>query len=95
MGVAFVLGVLIVLIDRFFPKLKPYTPSPAALGIALTAPAYQGLAMFAGALIVWILERRAAKLNEAYTIPVVSGCIAGESIMGVCLAIKETASGLR
>ena len=43
--------------------------------------------MFLGALIVWILERKAAKTNEMYTIPVASGCIAGESIMGVILAL--------
>ena len=31
-GVAFVTGVIIVIVDRLFPKLKPYTPSPTALG---------------------------------------------------------------
>ena len=87
MGVAFVVGVVIVVVDNLFPHLKPYTPSPTALGIALTTPAYQGLGMFLGALIVWILERKAAKTNEMYTIPVASGCIAGESIMGVILAL--------
>ena len=54
MAVAFVLGTVIVVIDNAFPKLKPYTPSPTALGIALTTPAYQGLGMFFGALIAWI-----------------------------------------
>jgi len=86
MAVAFVLGTIIVLIDNVFPKAKPYTPSPAALGIALTAPGSQGFAMFLGALIVWILEKKAAKWNEMYTVPVASGCIAGESIMGVIIA---------
>lgn len=86
MGVAFVVGLIIVVVDNVFPKAKPYTPSPAALGIALTVPAYQGIAMFLGALIVWILERKAPKWNDAYTIPIASGCIAGESIMGVLLA---------
>jgi len=85
--VALILGVLIVLVDRFFPKIRPYTPSPAALGIALTVKASMGFAMFLGALIVWILERRAPKWNSDYTIPVASGCIAGESIMGVILAV--------
>ena len=42
--------------------------------------------MFLGALIVWILEKKAAKWNDMYTIPIASGCIAGESIMGVVVA---------
>ncbi len=86
MIVAFVVGVAIVIIDRIFPKARPYTPSPAALGIALTIPAYTSFAMFLGAFIVWILEKKAPKWNNAYTIPIASGCIAGESIMGVILA---------
>ena len=40
-AIAFVLGVIIVIVDQMFPKAKPYTPSPAALGIALTIPAYK------------------------------------------------------
>jgi uncharacterized oligopeptide transporter (OPT) family protein len=43
--------------------------------------------MFLGAFIVWILERKAPKWNSTYTIPIASGCIAGESIMGVILAV--------
>jgi OPT family oligopeptide transporter len=85
-GVAFVLGVLIVIVDRVFPKVRPYTPSPAALGIALTIPAYTSFAMFLGALIAWALAKWAAKWNDMYTIPIASGCIAGESIMGVIIA---------
>ena len=85
--VAFILGVAIVLVDRFFPKARPYTPSPAALGIALTVPGSMSFAMFLGAFIVWIVERKAPKWHNTYTIPIASGCIAGESIMGVILAV--------
>ena len=86
MVIAFVVGVAIVIIDRVFPKARPYTPSPAALGIALTIPAYTSFAMFLGAFIAWILEKKAPNWNSTYTIPIASGCIAGESIMGVILA---------
>jgi uncharacterized oligopeptide transporter (OPT) family protein len=85
--VAFIVGVLIVLVDRFFPKARPYTPSPAALGIALTIPASMSFAMFLGATIVWVLEKNVPKWHATYTIPIASGCIAGESIMGVVLAV--------
>ncbi len=92
-AIAFASGVIIVVVDRLFPKLKPYTPSPTALGIAFTIPASTSIAMFFGALIAWILQKKAAEWNEMYTIPVASGCIAGESIMGVILAAL-IASGL-
>jgi OPT family oligopeptide transporter len=85
--IAFIAGVIIVIVDRVFPKARPYTPSPAALGIALTIPASTSFAMFLGAFIVWILERKAPQWNSTYTIPIASGCIAGESIMGVVLAL--------
>ena len=85
--IAFAIGALIVVLDRIFPKIRPYTPSPAALGIALTIPGSTSFAMFLGAFIVWILERRAPKWNTLYTVPIASGCIAGESIMGVILAL--------
>ncbi|MBL0061405.1 MAG: OPT/YSL family transporter [bacterium] len=68
------------------PKIKPYTPSPTALGIAMTIPAYTSFAMFLGALIAWILEKKAAKVNDMYTIATASGLIGGESIMGVFIA---------
>ena len=55
---------IIVVIDRFFPKAKPYTPSPAALGIAMTIPAYTSFAMFLGSLIAWILEKKAAQVER-------------------------------
>ena len=85
--VALVAGILIVVVDRVFPKARPYTPSPAALGIALTIPASTSLAMFVGAFVAWILEKWVPKWNATYTIPIASGCIAGESIMGVILAV--------
>jgi len=95
MAIAFACGVIIVVVDRVFPKAKPYTPSPTALGIALVIPAYTSFSMFVGALIAWILEKRAAKWNDMYTIPIASGCIAGESIAGVLLAGLMTAGILQ
>jgi uncharacterized oligopeptide transporter (OPT) family protein len=90
MAIAFVFGVAIVIVDKVFPKVKPYTPSPTALGIALTIPAYTSFSMFLGAAIVWIMERKAPKANDMYTVPVASGLIGGESIMGVVIAILMT-----
>ena len=86
MIIAFLAGLAIVIVDRAFPKLRPYTPSPAALGIAMMIPAYTSFAMFIGSLIAWVLEKYAGKWNDMFTIPIASGFIAGESITGVVLA---------
>jgi uncharacterized oligopeptide transporter (OPT) family protein len=86
MIIAFIAGLAIVIVDRVFPKLRPYTPSPAAMGIAMMIPAYTSFAMFIGSLIAWVLEKRAGKWNDMFTIPIASGFIAGESITGVVLA---------
>ncbi|MBL0060787.1 MAG: OPT/YSL family transporter [bacterium] len=86
MAIAFVAAVTIIIAEKIFPKIKPYTPSPTALGIAMTIPAYTSFAMFLGALIAWILEKKAAKVNDMYTIATASGLIGGESIMGVFIA---------
>jgi uncharacterized oligopeptide transporter (OPT) family protein len=84
--IALVLGALVVILEKIFPKIRPYTPSCTALGIALTIPAYNSIGMFMGSLIVWILEKKAPKTNDMYTVPVASGLIAGESLTGVAIA---------
>jgi len=84
--ISIILAIIIVTLERIFPRIRPYTPSCTALGIALTIPAYNSIMMFLGAFIVWILEKRAPRTNETYSIPVASGAIAGESLAGVTIA---------
>jgi uncharacterized oligopeptide transporter (OPT) family protein len=91
--VAFLVGVMIVVIERIFPKSRPYMPSPTALGIAMTIPAYTSFAMFLGAFIGWILEKTAPKWSERFIIAIASGCIAGESIAGVGILALNMALG--
>jgi uncharacterized oligopeptide transporter (OPT) family protein len=50
-------------------------------------PAYNTIAMFIGAGIALWLERRRPVLAENSVIPIGSGFIAGESLMGVLIAI--------
>ena len=39
--------------------------------------------MFMGALCAWTIARASPKAGDTYTVPVSSGLIAGESLMGV------------
>jgi uncharacterized oligopeptide transporter (OPT) family protein len=50
-------------------------------------PAFNSIAMFVGALVAWIAARTAPKAAETYTVPVSSGLIAGESLMGVAIIL--------
>jgi OPT family oligopeptide transporter len=87
-------GILISVLERVVPaKLRPFLPSAMGLGLAFVIPFYNTLSMFVGALIAWVLAKEAKQVGERYTIPVASGIIAGESLMGVVVALLG-ASGM-
>jgi len=81
-----VLGILLVLIEKAFPKHRWLIPSPTGLGLAFTTPAFNTISMFLGALIALIMERKRPVLAEKTIVPVSSGFIAGESLVGVLIA---------
>ncbi|MCC6409205.1 MAG: OPT/YSL family transporter, partial [Planctomycetes bacterium] len=87
-AVGLALGVALALCERFAPKpLKPFVPSPSGLGIAMVVPGSNAIAMFLGGLGAEILRRVRPAFAERYVTPVSSGLIAGESLMGVVVAI--------
>lgn len=61
-------------------------PSPAGLGIAMVLPGSKCIAMFLGAAAVELMRRRLPALAEKTVVPVASGLIAGESLMGILIA---------
>jgi uncharacterized oligopeptide transporter (OPT) family protein len=89
------LGIALALMEKLTPRqLRPYVPSPAGLGIAMVVPGSNAIAMFLGALIVEGLRRRKPRVAERYVTPVASGLIAGESLMGVLVALLVVAGVL-
>ena len=86
--IGLVLGAVLALADRFTPKqYKPYLPAASGLGIALVIPGSNAIAMFIGAAIAELLRRKNKDLAERSVIPVSSGLIAGESLMGIAIAM--------
>ncbi len=86
--VGFAIGTVLALADKYTPKkYKPYVPSASGLGIALVIPGSNSIAMFLGAFIAEVLRRRRPALAERTVVPVSSGLIAGESLMGIAVAI--------
>jgi uncharacterized oligopeptide transporter (OPT) family protein len=83
-----VLGVVLVLVERWAPKrVQPYIPSPSGVGLAIVIPAYNSVSIFIGALIAEVLRRKKKDLAEQTLVPVSSGFIAGESLMGILIAV--------
>jgi uncharacterized oligopeptide transporter (OPT) family protein len=82
-----ILGAVLATLEEFAPKSKKYLPSSTGLGIALVIDFKDSFAMFLGAVIAWTLAKKRADLDERYTVAVSSGVIAGESLMGVALAL--------
>jgi OPT family oligopeptide transporter len=81
------LGVALALLEKFAPRpLRPWLPSPSGVGIAMVIPASNCIAMFLGAAVAEWLRRRRPALADKTVVPVASGLIAGESLMGILIA---------
>lgn len=86
--IGLLIGAAIPLLEKFMPKkAKPFIPSAMGLGLALVIPAWNSISMFIGALIAFVVAKKWPKTDDAYTVPVASGLIAGESLMGVAIAL--------
>ncbi len=87
------LGIIIPLLEKLFPKQQKYIPSATGLGLSMVIPFFNSLSMFIGAVIAMLLEKKKPALAERYLITVSSGFIAGESLIGVAIALLA-ATGL-
>jgi putative OPT family oligopeptide transporter len=88
--IGLLLGVALALLERFAPpKAKAFVPSPAGLGIAMVIPGSNAIAMFTGGAIAEILRRKWRAIADAFVVPVSSGLIAGESLMGVAVVVVD------
>lgn len=93
--VGLALGVVLALAERLAPKhLKAFVPSPSGLGIAMVIPGSNAVAMFLGSAMAELMRRRRPELAERLVVPVSSGLIAGESLMGIVVALLVVAGVL-
>ena len=81
------LGLVLPLLELAFPKHKKFVPSATGLGLALVIPFFNSLSMFLGALIAYVWAKLNHEHAERYVVPVSSGLIAGESLLGVAVAL--------
>ncbi|MDY7578945.1 oligopeptide transporter, OPT family [Herbaspirillum sp. RTI4] len=103
--IGMLIGVILIVIDVLLERRQSRYRLPAlAVGLGIYLPPTVGMALVAGALLAWGLQRYLAKRRAAGDHAVVarierrgvlitSGLIVGESIMGVVLAAVIGASG--
>jgi OPT family oligopeptide transporter len=88
LAVGGLVGIFTVLLERVLPsKVRPFIPSAMGLGLAFVIPFWNTLSIFTGAFVAWMMTKAAKQAASIYTIPVASGLIAGESLMGVAMAL--------
>lgn len=83
-------GLLLGLLEALLPDTwLRRLPSSAALGLAFVIPASVSLLMSLGALLAWLLARRAPGLAERFVVVAAAGLVAGESMAGVGAALLQ------
>jgi uncharacterized oligopeptide transporter (OPT) family protein len=88
------LGVVLPVAGKLFPKAHSYLPSAMGLGLAWVIPFENSLSFAIGAVIVVVWNKISQKNADRYYIPIASGLVAGESLVAALIAIACTAVGL-
>lgn len=92
--IAGVLGVILAVLEKVLPKkMRMLVPSATSMGIAFVLPAYYCFSMFFGGLFVVLAKRYFPAWQERFGLVVAAGVIAGESLMGVGIAIYRIFAG--
>ncbi|MBY0471201.1 OPT/YSL family transporter [bacterium] len=84
-----VVGAVLTTLEKLFPKYSKFIPSATGIGLAFVIPFFNSLSMFIGALIALVLEKKWPKYADKYVITFSSGIIAGESLMGIVVALAQ------
>ena len=87
-------GVVLAVLEKVLrPERARWVPSPTAIGLAFVIPAYYSISMAAGALLSEGLRRRWPTWTRRFLIVVAAGVVAGDSLMGVGVAVVRILSG--
>jgi uncharacterized oligopeptide transporter (OPT) family protein len=79
------IGIVLPLLSKVFPKYEKWVPSAAGIGLAWTFQWYTAALFFLGAVIGSGFEKAAPERSKEYTFPVASGIVAGGSLVAVAL----------
>jgi uncharacterized oligopeptide transporter (OPT) family protein len=88
------IGVVLPILERLFPKARPWLPSAMGLGLGWVVFFSNALAFTIGAIVAWLWSCIHKRTHDMFYVPVASGLVAGESLMKAILAMTATAIGL-
>jgi uncharacterized oligopeptide transporter (OPT) family protein len=86
-------GMILPVIEKLWPKSKPFLPSAMGLGLAWVVPFQNAFSFLIGAVIVTVWQKINRKNSDTYAIPIASGLVAGESLVAAFIAIACTLVG--
>jgi len=81
-----IFGIVLTLMHKI-RSIAKWLPSPVAVGIAFIVPAYYSVAMWFGALLTYLYNRKHPGRVERFGPALASGLIAGEGLMMVLIAL--------
>ncbi len=87
------LGILLPVLEKLLPKLKPWLPSAMGLGLGFVVPLQNGLSFALGAVIAAVWQSISKRTAEERNVPLASGFIAGESLVSAFFAIGGSVAG--
>jgi uncharacterized oligopeptide transporter (OPT) family protein len=83
-------GMLFAILEKEVPsKIKPFIPSPTAVGLAFVIPAYYSISMAVGGVLSWLFIKKYTQWSHRFLIVLAAGLIAGDSLTGVGIAIWD------
>jgi putative OPT family oligopeptide transporter len=79
-------GTVLAVVEWLFPKGRRWLPSATGVGLGMLLPFATSLSFVLGAGLAWAFARVDKRRADRFVIPISSGVIAGESIVGVVVA---------
>jgi uncharacterized oligopeptide transporter (OPT) family protein len=90
-AVGLLVGVALTLAEKLAPRSRRFLPSATGFGMGFVFQGYSSVAFFVGALLLRGYERVRPAQAEQLGIPIASGLIAGESLVGILVALLAAA----
>jgi uncharacterized oligopeptide transporter (OPT) family protein len=79
-------GTVFAITEWVFPKERTWIPSATGIGLGLLLPFSTSLSFAIGATLAWVFALVNRRQAGRFVVPIASGLIAGESIVGVVVA---------
>jgi uncharacterized oligopeptide transporter (OPT) family protein len=85
-AVGLLTGTALAIVEWLFPKNKAWLPSATGIGLGIILPFFTSLSFVLGAVAARAFGLADRRQAERFVVPISSGIIAGESIVGVVVA---------